>query len=166
MNIALVFGYGQKADGSIDEQTTDRCNKAVCLYRSGQIDIIYLTVSAEKSQKAMAHMMGQYLILRGVPESIITYDRRGGNTAGEMDVFIRAVGDVNMSDTLIFISTWYHIPRIMWLAWWRVHDCRFSLAIAWKHAHWKADVLKEFLKLANAILRPRSSAKVLASAPV
>jgi hypothetical protein len=51
VNICLVFGYAQKSNGRIEEQTEDRCRKALLLYQNGMIKKIYLTVSARRMKK-------------------------------------------------------------------------------------------------------------------
>ena len=147
-----------KANGDIDEQTKNRCDKAVDLYKQGAVRKIYLTVWITCNTFPMARSMQEYLTANGVPEDKIQLEPRGMNTAGEMDVFLSCVPKTHK---IMFISTWYHIPRIIWLALWRVLPNRFSVAAAWKHAHFKGDVLMEFLKIANAILRPYRSAKVM-----
>lgn len=162
MKSCLILGYGQRENGRIDEQTEDRCRRALWLYRNRKIEKIYLTVSASKNGVSMASAMREFLVRQGIHENDIVIERRGGNTAGEMDVFLSIVPD---RAKLVFVSTWYHVPRILWLALWRVPLTRFAVRSAWRHAHFKADVLVEFLKFANAILRPRSSAKVLSVAP-
>jgi vancomycin permeability regulator SanA len=157
-----VFGYGQKLDGNIDEQTQDRCRKALSQYRKGLIKKIYLTVSASSAGVSMADSMQRFLVSEGIPSSKIIIVRRGGNTAGELDVFLAEVPE---GEKLLLISTWYHILRIAWLALWRIPFKQFRLAVAWKHAHFKADVLMEFAKLVNAILRPRRSSKTFSNPP-
>jgi len=163
LRTALVFGYGQNADGNIDEQTRDRCMKAAELYRSNQVWNIYLTVSASKNGHSMAEKMAEYLVANGVRRESIVIDRRGGNTAGELDVFL-SILQFGCGE-LVLVSTWYHLPRIAWLALWRLGIDQFSLRVAWNHAHFKGDVLVEFLKLTNAILRPRKSSKKFNNAP-
>jgi len=165
---ALVFGYGQKTDGEINEQTRDRCNKAISLYHEKRIGKVYLTVSAVKNGVSMANEMKKYIILGGVNEKDILTDPRGRNTAGEMDVFFQLIPNTSM---IIFISTWYHIPRIIWLSLWRLPPRKslllwFKVGIAWKHTHFKGDFLKEFLKIANAMMRPYKSAKMITQAIV
>jgi vancomycin permeability regulator SanA len=162
MRTALVFGYGQKANGDIDEQTKNRCDKAIVLYKQGTIERIFLTVSASNNGVPMAESMRQYLMTHGVSQEHIVLERRGGNTAGEMEVFLSCVSP---HEKLLFISTWYHIARIIWLALWRIPLRRLSVSVSWKHAHFKGDFLMEFLKIANAVLRPYRSAKVLANCP-
>lgn len=162
MKSGLILGYGQRKNGRIDEQTEDRCRKALRLYQNRKVEKIYLTVSTSKNGVSMASAMRESLVEQGVNENDIVMERRGGNTAGEIDVFLSIVPD---GAKVVFVSTWYHIPRILWLALWRIQPTRFALGVAWRHAPFKADVLVEFPKFANAILRPRRSAKVLSVAP-
>lgn len=162
MRNGLILGYGQKKDGTIDEQTENRCQKALRLYRKGKIQKIYLTVSASKNGVGMADSMKKFLTEHYVREEDIIVERRGGNTAGEIDVFLSLMSP---KTKVVIVSTWYHIPRVLWLALWRINPTCLAVGVAWQHAHFKADVLIEFPKLANALLRPIRSAKVFATAP-
>ncbi len=153
----LICGYGQKADGSLSDQTRDRCNRALDLYLQRIVYRIIITVSAEKSGKRMADAMRDYLISRAVRPEDIKIDPRGGNTAGEIDVFLEVIKkEVHVG--IMVVSTWYHIPRIWWLCFVRGH--RTKCGIAWKYASW-ADLRIEPLKIANSILRPFRSAKIV-----
>lgn len=161
---ALVFGYGQTADGSIDAQTRDRCLTAVKLYLLREISVIHLTVSASKNGVRMGDAMRDFFTSHGISSSKIVSDLRGGNTAGELRVFLDEADvrfDLGRGESVILISTWYHIPRIVWLASWRLPWNQFEVRTAWRHVRFKGDILVEFLKIAKAVLRPRSSAKVL-----
>lgn len=157
MRHALVFGYGQKKGGELCEQTINRCDKAIELYRAGELEKIYLTVSAVKDGHAMADKMKAHLVKAKIPAEAIIVDGRGHNTAGELDIF-RSLVPKEMK--LVLISTWYHIPRIIWLALWRMSSKRFTTAVAWKHAHFKGDFLVEFAKMANAVFRPMRCSKL------
>ncbi|MBI5140516.1 MAG: YdcF family protein [Candidatus Vogelbacteria bacterium] len=165
MKVGLIFGYGQNADGSLLDQTRDRCDVGVALYRGGKIGKIFLTVAVEQAGVKMADAMYHCLVRQGVTPRDILINRRGLNTAGEMDVFLTALGPLlsGAKVQVTFISTWYHIPRIFWLALWRVSPRLISFGIAWRYAHPWADVCIEFAKMVNAILRPRSSARILKS---
>lgn len=160
MTLGLVYGYGQLKDGQIDGQTTERCRKALNLYESGKIQRIYITVSAEKNGIRMGQGMKQFFLDHSVPEEHVIFDPRGGNTAGETDVFLSLAKDhVNgESFKAIPISTWYHIPRIWWL--WLSRKRLVSVGISWNEAHW-ADLRIEPVKLAYALLRPHRSSKVV-----
>ncbi len=169
VKIGLVYGYGQEADGSLNPQTTARCEVAAQLFRRRRIHAICLTVSAQKANHLMADGMRACLIDRAVPNDAILVDPRGGNTAGETDccleIMEREVAanpqlNVTMADVeIIPISTWYHLPRIWWLWLWRGRLIR-RFGISWRHAHW-ADLKIEPFKFLNALLRPRRSAKLV-----
>jgi uncharacterized SAM-binding protein YcdF (DUF218 family) len=159
---ALVFGYAQKEDGSLDDQTKDRCLKGAELYKKGKVGKIYLTVSAEKSGKAMADEMANFIQGQGIARRDIHIIRQGGNTAGEMDVFLTdLLVNYGRIREIFFVSSWYHIPRIVWLASRRMLWKNFSIKVAWSHVHFVGDFLMEFAKMANALLWPIKSAKIL-----
>jgi vancomycin permeability regulator SanA len=136
---------------------------AVRLYLSGKVDKVYLTVSASAGEIPMAEAMRGFLVGQEVKERGIVVNRRGGNTAGELDVFLSLVP---RGEKVIFISTWYHLPRIVWLALWQgLRPGHFSLGVAWRYATIRNGLAIELLKIANAVLRPRSSAKILPQPP-
>ncbi|MCI0565731.1 YdcF family protein [bacterium] len=152
---ALVFGYGQKENGLIDEQTEGRCEKAALLYKARRVRKIYVTASPMKAGLKMATRMFYHLEECGVDSVDVIVEPCGSNTAGEMDVFLSLIPS---EPKIIFVSTWYHIPRIIWLAWRRMPSERFTVVASWKHAN-ITDLLIEPLKIINAVFRPRSSAR-------
>lgn len=152
--IGLVYGYGQNEDGTIDEQTRERCIIAFRLYNRNRIHRIFITVSASKNGKLMAEEMGSFFLACGVPSRDLRIDLRGGNTAGETDVCLTLAG----TTPVIPISTWYHVPRIWWL--WLCRGYITFPRASWKAAHW-ADLKIEPLKLLNALFRPRRSSKII-----
>lgn len=152
---ALVLGYGQLGNGEIDDQTKNRCDKAVKLYRQGKIGHIYLTTASRK-RKSMALAMRDYLIKNGVHKDDIIVRRQGTNTAGEINAFLQCLP---AKSSVFFISSWYHIPRIMWFSLWRISPLRSAFGCALKHNGWKADIKPELCKIAMAFIRPYKSAK-------
>jgi vancomycin permeability regulator SanA len=157
-----VLAYGQERGGGIDEQTKDRCRRALKLWRRGKVQTFYLTTCCAKDGVGMAEAMREFLMRAGVRRCQIVVAPHAGNTAGEMDVFLSLVP---RGAKITFVSTWYHILRIIWLAMCR-RPLRFKVVAAWRHWHWWADMGKEFLmKLPNALIQPYRSAKVLSPAP-
>jgi len=157
LNTCLIYGYAQLKDGTLDAQTKARCDVAARLYGKDKIEMIFLTVEVSKAGVPMAEAMKDYLRSEGVFGDDIVIFRHGRNTAGETDAFlsITASGDRR---SVYVVSTWYHIPRILYL-WW-VRGVIPRTGISWRKAH-LADLLIEPLKMLNAILRPRKSAKVV-----
>ena len=158
MVLCLVYGYGQKSDGRIDEQTQARCEKVLDLYKRNKIDRIFITVAARKNGIRMADDMANHFSYKGIPQKSVLVFPFGRNTAGETDVFLKIVRRLygKFGYRVVVVSTWYHIPRIWWL--WLVRRRPIRVGISWRHVHW-ADLKIEPLKLLNALLRPIKSSK-------
>lgn len=153
-----MFGYGQKKDGAAHEQTIDRCGVALRLYYRGTLERIAIATGVVKNGVVMTDAMRDFFLENSVPHAHLMIIPRGLNTAGEMDTALPFIGK---DEVVVFVSTWYHIPRIVYLALWRVPWRRFKVAVAWRHAHPTKDVAIEFLKLGNALIRPLSWSKML-----
>jgi hypothetical protein len=93
----------------------------------------------------MGQKMVDYLISLGVRKKDIIFSPRGLNTAGEIATFIKIAP---LQDTLWVVSSWYHLPRILWLFW--VRGRLVWPACAWCHS-W-ADLRVEPLKLLKDIV--------------
>lgn len=157
--IAMLYGYGQLANGELDAQSIGRCKKALELYNDEKIDKVCITVGVRKNGRSMGRKMKEWLTSHGGLTNVdIILSPRGLNTAGETMVCWAILGDPQEQAkvTITAISSWYHLPRI-WLLWlWRGRMVR--LAASYEGIHLK-DILIEPLKLLNSTLRPRSSAK-------
>jgi vancomycin permeability regulator SanA len=132
--------------------------KAVKLYHRGKVDKVAITVSAKKVGIPMGVMMDDFLMDEGVRERDILVDLRGGNTAGETDVFLRLAERHfgRRGFRPVAVSTWYHIPRIVWL--WLVRGWIPRVGISWREAHW-ADLRIEPFKILKSLLHPLRSSK-------
>lgn len=109
--VCLVLAYGQDNLGGLVSQTKARCDVATRLSKEGRINIIYLTCACEKANKGMAWEMKNYLENQGV-EEIIILRPRGLNTAGEITHFLH---QILKGEKLWVVSSWYHIPRVVWI---------------------------------------------------
>ena len=154
--IALVFGYGQKANGGLVPQTIARCDKAAEIYRQGSVEILYMTCAVYSANKvSMCEKMKDRLVEQGVPDSAIRIVPRGTNTAGEIDTFLK---NISSNDTIIAISSTYHLPRIWFL--FLTRGVLPKLAGTMDHTN-RGDILLEPVKFLNAILRPFSWSKTV-----
>lgn len=155
---ALVFAYGQLDDGSIDDQTTSRCNQVLKLYKKRLLKKIFITASAAKNGISLATSMRNYLLDSGVHTFDIVIDPRGENTTGEIDVFL---SHVPSRSRVIFISSWYHIPRIIWLSIWRVPLLSLAFKSAWRKACHLSDIKAEVYKFLIAFFAPYKSSRII-----
>jgi hypothetical protein len=154
----LIYGYAQQEDGSLDYQTMARCDVGAALFARKKVSRIFLTVEIGKAGVSMAEAMKEHLLRSHnemMPSNVVILPF-GRNTAGETDALL-AYPPFEEFKRVYVVSTWYHIPRILYLWWVRGRMPR--PAIAWRGAHW-IDVFVEPLKMMNSLLRPRSSAKL------
>lgn len=112
--VILLHAHEQNKDGSLNNQTADRCDKAINVFKKRNDAVIYITVSNEKSGKMIAFEMKNYLIKIGISKESIKVFPEAFNTIGEIKVALKYMeGD----EKIISVSSFYHLPRIfiMWL---------------------------------------------------
>jgi vancomycin permeability regulator SanA len=152
--VALVYGYGQAKDGSLVEQTIERCHIALDLLERGEVEKIYITTGSIQTRKYMGAEMQRWLIDGGAEEDQVCFVPAGFNTAGETDALLQVLKYQQVK--VVPVTTWYHAPRMCWT--WLVRGKIIWPAVSW-HAANLSDLLLEPLKIINAILRPWSSSK-------
>lgn len=165
MNICLVYGYGQLADGALDAQTKARCRRTLTLFQKKRISNILITVGMKKQNRFMGEEMQNFFLQHDVPQKHIFFSPKGCNTAGETDECIALMHTFfpNTNVSVVVVSSWYHLPRIFYL--WLARGYVVACFASYRATHLK-DLLIEPLKMINAILFPFSSAKIAPLPPI
>lgn len=159
-NVALVFAYGQKADGSLDSQSEARCKQAIKLYKEEKVGKLYFTCAVDKYGFRMAVQMARSCIRQDVSgDDCVVSEHGGNNTAGEIDTCLALL---RRKDKVTAVSSWYHLPRIWFLFAVRGRLVKLSPSFGGVTL---SDLLIEPLKIANAVLRPFRSSKICNPAP-
>ncbi|MEK7192114.1 MAG: ElyC/SanA/YdcF family protein [Patescibacteria group bacterium] len=160
LQVGLVYGHGQQADGEINAQTKARCTTALKLYKHCKIDRICVTAGVEKNGVSMAKKMAAYFLKNGVPVKHLWVRCWGYNTAGETDacyIILNKEDDERIAG-ITAISSWYHLPRIWFL--WKVRNYGYRVSLAPSRSSSIKDLFIEPLKIVNSILRPFRSTKL------
>lgn len=155
MALALIYGYGHGDARGLHPQAQWRCWGGTALYRHGLVEKLFLTAHAQKDGVRLCDQMSEVLQEGGVPEHSIIIDPRGGNTAGETDVFLDWVRR-HGAERLYAVSTWYHLPRIKLL--WEKRKHAVKLVPVY-HGAKLSDVVLEIPKMLKAGLFPHLSSK-------
>lgn len=115
-DIAVVLGNRVEADSSLSPVLQGRVDKALLLYRQGRVHKIMVSggkgLKAGKVPEGMA--MKRYLVGKGVPAGDIIEDNDGENTYLTAQDF-RAVKDSLHAESVIVVSTFYHITRCKYI---------------------------------------------------
>lgn len=161
MEPIIVYSYQQNPDGSMDPQTRSRCQRALALYqdlfrlkRQGKLCIVN---GVKKNDILLAEEMRKFFLAESVPNEAIIVSPHGLNTAGETDTCILILCEQLIRPRAVHVvSSWYHIPRILFL--WRVRGWNVVGSSSYDGIR-IIDLLLEPLKFLNSFIRPFASAK-------
>jgi vancomycin permeability regulator SanA len=109
--LALVFGGGMNADGSMGTMQTDRVKVAIELYKRGKAEQIMMTGDDGWLHADEVDAMRQYAIDAGVPSTTILVDRHGYRTYESCYREAKVYGVTKA----LMISQNFHLPRIIYL---------------------------------------------------
>ncbi len=109
--IAIVLGNRVFADGSLASWTKGRVDKAMELYKKGDVNYIFVSGGySRESNYPEGKAMKNYLLLNGVPDSVIIEDNNGTNTYLTAANFLEINKKYQFSSVTV-VSQFYHITR-------------------------------------------------------
>jgi len=115
--VAIILGNQVNADGTLSPWLQGRVDKALALYRAGQVEHIFASGgigTKEDNYYPEGDAMKNYLVLKGVPPAAITADNKGQNTYLTAVNFI-AWNASHHYTTAIAVSQFSHITRIKYI---------------------------------------------------
>lgn len=129
MTTLVVYGADFTKNGLLGPETKKRCRKAARWYKRNNTRFIMTpegyapSVKSPPHTQSMASMMKEFLQFLGIPSESIIAEGRSWNTLAETLSAIHIIKKRKLSQEVIAVSSWYHIPRI-WFFWkrkgWRV----------------------------------------------
>lgn len=108
--VALVFGAGVRANGSLTPMLHDRMQAAVDLYKRGSVQKLLLSGDNGRADYNEVAAMRHYAEVEGVPEADITLDYAGFST---YESCYRAKVIFGVHDAVL-ITQAYHLPRAIY----------------------------------------------------
>jgi vancomycin permeability regulator SanA len=109
--VAIVFGAGVRADGSLTSALADRVDTAVELYHAGKVQKLLMSGDNSRPGYDEPTAMKGYALSRGVPASAIELDFAGYHTHRTC---ARARRTFGVSEALL-VTQGYHLPRALYL---------------------------------------------------
>lgn len=110
--VAIVFGAGVRADGTVSAILEDRLLAAVDLYARGVVDTLLLTGDHSNDDYDEVDAMKRFVVARGVPAPAVAIDPHGVDTFSSVARARRVYG----YDRAVLVSQAYHLPRALFLA--------------------------------------------------
>ena len=109
--VAIVFGAGLKADGTVTRILRDRVNAAIQLYEAGKVEKILFSGDNRVVEYNEPGAMYDYAISQGIPSEDIVLDFAGRRT---YDTCYRAK-EIFQVDDGILVTQRFHLPRALLL---------------------------------------------------
>ena len=100
-DIAIVMGNKVYTDGSLSPWLRLRVDKAYQLYKDGQVDKLFVSGGIEDEGQREGDAMKNYLVRKGVPDSVIIKDNYGMNSYATAQNFIKLNQTKHFSSTII-----------------------------------------------------------------
>lgn len=149
MKIAAVYGYGACLGPTMHKQTEGRCKQALVLYENRKVNKIALAASLEKNGISLGAQMKSFFESQGIGSSDLICEPKGINSVGETDTFFEI--SCRTGAEIIVVSTWYHIPRVQCLWWWR--NKQVECIVSWKGTR-LLDIILEPFKILHSVVWP------------
>lgn len=110
-SIILVLGSKVNRDGNPSERLKKRLDESIHIYNNCQVKKIVVSGSTGKEGFDEAIVMQNYLISRGIPDTIIETDSNGYNTLSSTK-YIRSSYP---KDSIVIVSQYFHLARSKYL---------------------------------------------------
>lgn len=112
--IAVVLGTTVNTDGTLSERLEKRLECALQLYHDQRVKKIIVSGGLGKEGFYEGDKMKEYLVSKGVPDSLVIADNKGNNTTATVTNVIRMKDSLHY-DSLITVSQYFHQTRIKML---------------------------------------------------
>lgn len=107
---AVILGNKVNADGTLSERLEERLKCGLNLYNNKRVKRIIVSGGLGKEGFYEGDKMKEYLINKGIPDSIITVDNNGNNTLKTVENTIK-IKDSLKFESMIIVSQYFHLTR-------------------------------------------------------
>lgn len=109
-DLAVVLGNKVNEDGSLSDGLTSRMECALNMYNQKRAKKLFLSGGLGKEGHYEGSEMKEYLINKGVPDSVIIVDNLGNNTIATVENALQLKDSLNFNSILV-VSQFFHLTR-------------------------------------------------------
>lgn len=109
-DVAVILGNKVNEDGTLSERLKARVDCGYEIYKSGQVKKILVSGGLGKEGHYEGSKMKEYLIRKGVPDSVIFVDDKGNNTLLTVQNTLKLQDSIQF-ESIITVSQYYHLTR-------------------------------------------------------
>ncbi len=112
----IVFFHSVKKTGGLGEESKQRCNVSIDLFKSGKIKYIICSGGATTSKDEIgSKLMKEYILNTGIPDSLVLTDTLSYSSKTNLIESDKILKERNFNSAIL-ISSPSHIPRIIHLS--------------------------------------------------
>ena len=109
-DLAVILGNKVNEDGTLSKRLEMRLKTGVQLFKAGRIKRVLVSGGLGKEGFYEGDKMKDFLVLHGVPDSLIIVDNFGNNTRVSVDNSLALKKQIHFN-SLIVVSQYFHVTR-------------------------------------------------------
>ncbi len=109
-DIAVILANKVNEDGTLSAGLENRVNCGLALYQSGRVKKLVMSGAFGKEGYYEGTKMKEYLVQKGVPDSVILVDNHGDNTRLTVKNMLHLRDSLHFT-SIIAVSQYYHLTR-------------------------------------------------------
>ncbi|MBB4805792.1 vancomycin permeability regulator SanA [Chryseobacterium defluvii] len=109
-DIAVILGSKVNEDGTLSKRLEKRLETGIGLYKNHQVKMLLVSGGLGKEGFYEGDKMKEFLISKGIPNSVILVDNYGNNTRATVDNTLK-LRDQLKFNSLIVVSQYFHVTR-------------------------------------------------------
>lgn len=109
-DLAVILGNKVNEDGTLSERLEMRLKTGVQLFKAGRIKRVLVSGGLGKEGFYEGDKMKDFLVLHGVPDSLIIVDNFGNNTRASVDNSLALKKQIHFN-SLIVVSQYFMLPE-------------------------------------------------------
>jgi len=109
-DVAVILGSKVNEDGTLSERLQKRVECGVELYNAGRVKKIIVSGGFGKEGFFEGDKMRDYLIAKGIPDSVIVVDNKGDNTELTVKNTIALQHNLHFKSVIV-VSQYFHVTR-------------------------------------------------------
>lgn len=109
-DVAVILGSKVNEDGTLSDRLKKRLECGLLLYENGRVKKIIVSGGLGKEGFYEGDKMKEYLVQKGIPETLIIVDNFGNNTLATVENTIKLKKKLNF-ESIIVVSQYFHVTR-------------------------------------------------------
>ncbi|MDQ1161709.1 vancomycin permeability regulator SanA [Chryseobacterium sp. SORGH_AS 447] len=109
-DLAVILGSKVNEDGTLSERLEKRLESGIELYKSRRIKKILVSGGLGKEGFYEGTKMKEFLVSKGIPDSVIVVDNKGDNTRATVENTLELRSKMNFN-SIVVVSQYFHVTR-------------------------------------------------------